>query len=162
VAHLWLCLGQQGPRHPRPASLPRPPQHSAYRPVHRAIPDAVQGFLAGLRTRAESRMRAESGLLAHRVISLLCKICPLLDQSGQRWIFGRDGLSANAISLSAVFILLRHDKWGSSRRPSEPARASARAQTASYEKAAHYQQIFSLAGGGRSRSRTRLHSQIPC
>ena len=37
---------------------------------------------------------------------------------------------------------------------SEPARASARAQTASYEKAAHYQQIFSLAGGG-SGIRTR-------
>ena len=42
------ALGQQGPRHPRAASLPRPPQYSAYRPVHRAITDAVQGFLAGL------------------------------------------------------------------------------------------------------------------
>jgi len=39
-------------------------------------------------------MGAESGLLAHRVISLRCKICPLLDQSGQRWILARDGLSA--------------------------------------------------------------------
>jgi hypothetical protein len=33
-------------------------------------------------------------LLAHRVISLHRKICPLLDQSGQRWILARDGLSA--------------------------------------------------------------------
>jgi hypothetical protein len=33
-------------------------------------------------------------LLAHSVISLRCKICPLLDNSGQRWIIGRYGLSA--------------------------------------------------------------------
>src|SRR5450759_320902 len=46
LGRLRLCLGQQGPRHPRPASLPWPPQHSAYRPIHRAIADAVQGFLA--------------------------------------------------------------------------------------------------------------------
>jgi hypothetical protein len=33
-------------------------------------------------------------LLAHSVISPRCKICPLLDNSGQRWILARDGLSA--------------------------------------------------------------------
>jgi hypothetical protein len=33
-------------------------------------------------------------LLAHRVISLRCKIWSLLDQSGQRWILARGGLSA--------------------------------------------------------------------
>jgi hypothetical protein len=33
--------------------------------------------------------------LAHRVISLRRKICPLSDYSGQRWILARDGLSAN-------------------------------------------------------------------
>jgi hypothetical protein len=32
--------------------------------------------------------------MALSVISLRCKICPLLDQSGQRWISARDGLSA--------------------------------------------------------------------
>jgi hypothetical protein len=36
-----------------------------------------------------------SPLLAHRVISLRCKICPLLDQSGQPSILAGDGLSAN-------------------------------------------------------------------
>src|SRR5450759_3743174 len=30
----------------------------------------------------------------HRVISLRRKICPLLENSGQRWILARDGLSA--------------------------------------------------------------------
>ena len=43
-ARLRLCLGQQGPRHPRPASLPRPPQHSAYRPLHRVIADRFKDF----------------------------------------------------------------------------------------------------------------------
>jgi hypothetical protein len=32
--------------------------------------------------------------LAHRVIPLRRKICPLSDNSGQRWILARDGLSA--------------------------------------------------------------------
>jgi hypothetical protein len=32
--------------------------------------------------------------MAHRVISLRCKIWSLLDQSGQRWILARGGLSA--------------------------------------------------------------------
>jgi hypothetical protein len=36
-----------------------------------------------------------SPILAHSVISLRCKICPLLDNSGQRWILAYDGLSAN-------------------------------------------------------------------
>ncbi len=40
-ARLRLCLGQQGPRHPCPASLPRSPQHSTYRPVHRTVANAV-------------------------------------------------------------------------------------------------------------------------
>jgi len=32
--------------------------------------------------------------LAHSVISLRRKFCPLLDNSGQMWILARDGLSA--------------------------------------------------------------------
>ena len=47
-ARVWLCLGQQGARHPRPASLPRALQYPAHRPVHRVVTDAVQGFLAAL------------------------------------------------------------------------------------------------------------------
>jgi hypothetical protein len=33
-------------------------------------------------------------LMAHSGQSNRPCVCPLLDQSGQRWIFGRDGLSA--------------------------------------------------------------------
>jgi hypothetical protein len=33
--------------------------------------------------------------LALSVISLRRKICPLSDNSGQKWILARDGLSAN-------------------------------------------------------------------
>jgi len=32
--------------------------------------------------------------MALSVISLRCKICPLSDNSGQRWVLARDGLSA--------------------------------------------------------------------
>ena len=43
-----LRAGQQGTRYARAASLPRPPQHPAYGPVHRTVADAVQGFLANV------------------------------------------------------------------------------------------------------------------
>ena len=49
-ARLRLRAGQQGARHARAASLPRPPQHSAHGALHRAVADAVQGFLARLRS----------------------------------------------------------------------------------------------------------------
>jgi hypothetical protein len=47
--------------------------------------------------------------LAHSVISLRCKICPLSDNSGQRSIFARDGLSANdpKRTLAADFAAMR-------------------------------------------------------
>ena len=46
-----LRARQQGPRHPHPASLSRPPQH---RQVHRAVADAVQGLLAELNPNAHA------------------------------------------------------------------------------------------------------------
>ena len=45
AARLRLRVGRQGPRHARAASLPRPQEHPAHRALHRAAPDAVQGFL---------------------------------------------------------------------------------------------------------------------
>ena len=45
---LRLRPGQRRPRHARPPGLARPPQHSAHRPLHGAVADAVQGFLAQL------------------------------------------------------------------------------------------------------------------
>ena len=47
-ARLWLCARQQGSRYARAASLPWPPQHPAHGSLHRAVADAVQGFLAKL------------------------------------------------------------------------------------------------------------------
>jgi hypothetical protein len=55
-AHAAACLrlrpGQQVARHPCLAGLPRAPQHSAHRQVHRIVADPVQGFLAKLRLNA--------------------------------------------------------------------------------------------------------------
>ena len=48
AARLRLRAGQQGPRHPRAAGLPRAQEHSAHGALHRAVADAVQGFLARL------------------------------------------------------------------------------------------------------------------
>ena len=49
-ARVRLRSGKQGARHARPASLSRPQEHSAHGALHRAIADAVQGFLARLTT----------------------------------------------------------------------------------------------------------------
>ena len=43
---LWLCAGQQGPRYPGVAGLPRPPQHPAHGAIHRVVAGQVQGLLA--------------------------------------------------------------------------------------------------------------------
>ena len=48
AARLRLRAGQQGARYARAASLPRPSQHPAHGALHRAVADAVQGFLARL------------------------------------------------------------------------------------------------------------------
>ena len=45
-ARLWVRAGQQGARHAGVTGLPWPQEHSAHRAVHRAVADAVQGFLA--------------------------------------------------------------------------------------------------------------------
>ena len=46
AARLRLRAGQQGARHARAASLPRPQEHPAHCALHRAVADPVQGFLA--------------------------------------------------------------------------------------------------------------------
>jgi hypothetical protein len=48
------AAGQQGPRHPRLASLSRAQEHPAHSAVHRTVTDAVQGFLEELKAKGRS------------------------------------------------------------------------------------------------------------